>query len=319
MNKSDSERIASVLERAGHKPAKTEKAADLIVLNSCSVRQTAMDRIWGHIAKFNNEKIIVAGCVLPKDRKKLLAKNIRVWHPDEYFYVAPKPEKHASALVTIMTGCNNYCSYCVVPFTRGCEKSRPAKEIISEVKSLIKNGAKEIILLGQNVNSYRDKNIDFAKLLKKIDALPGDWRLNFITSHPKDMSDELIKIMAQCSKLIKELHLPVQSGDNAILRKMNRQYTTRHYLNLLEKIRQTIPDIKISTDIIVGFPGETKKQFQNTVKLAKTAKFDKAFVAKYSPRGGTAAAKLKDSVPPQEKKRRWRTLDALINGYEHQQ
>ena len=202
----------------------------------------------------------------------------------------------------IMTGCNNFCSYCVVPYVRGREKSRSVKDIIAQIKCLLKNGVKEIVLLGQNVNSYKDKNIRFAQLLKKINGLPGDFRLTFLTSHPKDISDKLIKTMANCKKLAKELHLPVQSGDNAILKKMNRGYSVNHYLNLLKKIREALPDIKISTDIIVGFPGETKKQFQNTIKLAKAAKFNKAFIAKYSPRPGTAAARLKDDVAPEEKK-----------------
>jgi tRNA-2-methylthio-N6-dimethylallyladenosine synthase len=240
-----------------------------------------------------------------------------LWLPDDYFDVPPIRADKFSAFVPIMTGCNNFCSYCAVPFTRGREKSRPAKKIINEVRVLVKNGYKEITLIGQNVNSYKDKKINFTKLLKTINALSGEFRLSFLTSHPKDMSDKLIATMAECEKLKKELHLPIQSGDNTILRKMNRHYTVAHYKKLIKKIRKQIPGIKISTDIIVGFPGETKKQFQNTVKLAKTINFDKAYIAKYSPRPGTAAARLKDDIPAAEKTRRWRMLDTLINKFEH--
>ncbi len=330
MNKSDSQKIAGILQKRGYKPAKSEAAADLIVLNACSVRQSAMDRVYAKINKyFRNKKIILAGCLLEKDKIALKEKVNEIWHPNKYFECLPLFAKTGNAYVPIMTGCNNFCSYCAVPYTRGREKSRPAKEIINEVKSLIKKGYKEIVLLGQNVNSYKseirnqkpEKNpksknqklitVNFAKLLKIIEGLAGDFRLSFLTSHPKDMSDELIETMVKCEKLVKELHLPVQSGDNQILKKMNRGYTVTQYKNLVKKICQRIPGIKISTDVIVGFPGETKKQFQNTVKLFKEMCFDKAYIAKYSPRAGTVAAKLKDDVPPQEKKRRWKILDKI--------
>jgi len=360
MNISDSEKIAVLLQHQGYKPAKTEDRANLIVLNCCSVRQAAMHRVYDKISRYyGKKKIVLAGCVLEKDKNALKEKVAEIWHPDEYFncsnLAVDRSRSSADKMifyVPIMTGCNNFCSYCAVPFTRGREKSRPAEEIIAEAKALIKNGVKEIMLLGQNVNSYQFKNqkskikitsqnsklekekychsecneespayagrlIYFPQLLQSINALPGNFRLSFMTSHPKDMSDELIKTIAKCEKLVKELHLPIQSGDNTILRKMNRRYTTKHYLGLLKKIRQAIPDIKITTDIIVGFPGETKKQFENTVKLCKAAKFNGAFIAKYSPRPGTAAAKLKDDVPISEKKRRWRILDTLINKFEH--
>ena len=281
---------------------------------------------------------------MDKDKRALKEKIAEIWHPDDYFEACAPPlkvrggwGKLSHSYVPIMTGCNNFCSYCAVPYTRGREKSRPANEIIAEVKSLIKNGAKEIMLLGQNVNSYKSstdyrpqttaKNtavvrsrssvVNFATLLKTINSLPGSFRLSFLTSHPKDMSDDLIKTMAECEKLVKELHLPIQNGDDTILYKMNRRYTAAHYKDLVKKIRQAIPDIKISTDIIIGFPGETKNQFENTVKLCKQINFDKAFIAKYSPRPGTAAARLKDNVPAEEKKRRWRILDTLINKFEH--
>ena len=314
MNKSDSERIASILKKQGYLPALKEAEADLILINVCSVRQSAVNRVYAKVNKyFKKKKIILTGCVLKEDKNKLKNKVSEFWHPDYYFECLPIHQSKFQAFLPIMTGCNNFCAYCVVPYTRGREKSRPAKEIIREIKSLVKKDYKEVILLGQNVNSYKDKNVNFPKLLKKINNIKGNFKINFITSHPKDMSDELIETMAKCQKLIKEIHLPVQSGDNEILKKMNRHYTASHYKKLIKKIKQKIPGIKISTDIIVGFPGETKKQFQNTVKLAKEIKFEKAYVSKYSPRPGTLAFKLKDNVSPQEKKTRWQILEKLIN------
>jgi tRNA-2-methylthio-N6-dimethylallyladenosine synthase len=314
MNESDSEKIAFLLEKAGNRPAKDEASANLIVVNICSVRQSAVDRALAKINKYYKTKeIILAGCLLPSDRKKLKNKVAEFWPPDRYFVCPPEYCSKSVAFLPIMTGCNNFCSYCVVPYTRGKESSKKAEKIIREAKSLIKKDYKEIILLGQNVNSYRDEKLNFPKLLKKINDLKGNFRLNFITSHPKDMSDELIEAMAECQKLAKELHLPLQSGDNQILKKMNRHYTAGHYENLIKKIRQKMPTIKISTDIIVDFPGETGKQFANTVKLVKALKFNKAYIAKYSPRPVTSAFKLRDNVSPREKKRRWEILEKLIN------
>jgi len=352
-NKADSERIAGRLENAGYKKSASENGADLIVINACSVRQSAMDRVYGKVKNFANLKnqkskikIIVAGCLLESDKKKLEHQVDEIWHPNEYFDCAPIYSGKTSAFVPIMTGCDNFCSYCAVPYTRGREKSRPAKEIINEIKKLVEKDYKEIWLLGQNVNSYKglagkdldffsiglaagslSKNkikarekklrsfpsiINFSQLLKIINALPGDFEIHFLTSHPKDMSDELIKTIAECEKVSREIHLPMQSGDNAILRKMNRKYTIGHYKNLVKKIRKHIPDAKISTDIIVGFPGETKKQFENTAKAMAEIGFSKAYIACYSPRPGTAAAKLKDNIPRQEKKRRRKILEKLI-------
>jgi len=314
MNESDSEKIASLLQKNGHKPAKNEADADLIVLNCCSVRQAAVHRVYDRINKYTGKKkLILAGCVLDKDKNALKEKVDEIWHPDKYFECTPFYKNKNIAYVPIMTGCNNFCSYCAVPYTRGREKSRPASEILTEVRSLLKKDYKEIMLLGQNVNSYKDGESNFAKLLRVINDIPGDFRLTFMTSHPKDMSDELINTMAKCEKLKKEIHLPIQSGDNTVLRKMNRNYTVAQYKTLIKKIRRAIPGIKISTDIIVGFPDETKKQFQNSVKLAKEMKFDMGYMAKYSPRPGTAAARLLDNIPLSEKKRRWRILDKIVN------
>lgn len=319
MNRSDSEKIATQLEMAGHKPAKTLAAADLVVINFCSIRQGAVHRAMDQLQKLGQKKIIAAGCLLPVDKKRLEAKGITVWHPDDYFFQAPLRENKFSAFVPIMTGCNNFCSYCAVPYTRGREKSRPAAKIIKEIKLLIAKGAKEIILLGQNVNSYRDKKIDFPALLKKINGLSGNFWLSFISSHPKDMSDKLITALAQSKKITPYIHLPVQSGDNKILHAMNRRYNIAHYKNLIKKLhaafkkyRADFPPLAITTDIIVGFPGETEKQFQNTLKLIQAIEFDMIYFARYSPRSGTPAAKLKDSVPPNEKRRRAQAINSLL-------
>ncbi|MBU2218969.1 MiaB/RimO family radical SAM methylthiotransferase [Patescibacteria group bacterium] len=313
-NVADSERIASKLNALGYRIAKDEKDADLIVLNACSVRQSAMNRVYAKINKYKNKKIILAGCLLESDKKKLKNKVSDIWHPDEYFDLppagGPKDYSHSKAsYVPIMTGCNNFCTYCAVPYTRGRERSRPAKEIIDEVKRLLNKDYKEIWLLGQNVNSYPN----FPDLLRRVNKISEDFKIYFMSPHPKDFSDEMIKAIKECEKFSGSINLPVQAGNDEILKKMNRPYTIAHYKKLVRKIRKAIPNIKISTDVIVGFPGETKKQFQDTVKLFKEIKFNKAYISRYSPRPGTPAAKLKDSVPTAEKKRRWQILNEIAN------
>jgi tRNA-2-methylthio-N6-dimethylallyladenosine synthase len=321
MNTSDAERVASVLESQGYKFTPKMDEANLIVIVACSVRQSAVDRIYGileKIKKFKKQpKTILTGCVLEKDKKKFekvfnKVINIKDW-AENYLNITPKYLSKNLAYVPIMTGCNNFCSYCVVPYTREREISRPAKEIITEVKNLVKNGTKEIWLLGQNVNSYKSGKINFPKLLKSVNDISGDFILNFTTSHPKDFSDELIKTMTECKKLSMDLNLPIQSGDDEILKKMNRPYTVAQYKNLVKKIKKALPKIRLSTDIIVGFPGETKKQFNNTVKVLKEIGYGVAFINKYSPRAGTAAAKMEDNVLWTEKKRREKVLIDLVN------
>lgn len=372
MNQSDAERMAAVLEKAGL-TSSSEKEADILIVNVCAVRQRAIDRVYALVSKWQKRKdikIILTGCVLEKD-KKLFQDKVYAIVPigaianlpriikggdatnfpvstKSYLRIKPNHQNSFSAYVPIMTGCNNFCAYCVVPYTRGREASRPADEIIREVEDLVKNGYKEIILLGQNVNSYKckipafalrasagkqkspkqnkfatgqakikmtDQNvkiINFPKLLQKINNIPGNFWIRFLTSHPKDMSEELIEAIASSEKMCKYIHLPIQSGDNEILEKMNRQYTVEYYLNLIKKIRSRMSEVAISTDIIVGFPGETKKQFENTVKVFKKVKFDMAYIAQYSPRPDTAAAKFKDDIPNQEKKRRFKILNQLL-------
>ncbi|MDD3734874.1 MAG: MiaB/RimO family radical SAM methylthiotransferase [Candidatus Pacebacteria bacterium] len=330
MNKSDSERIATILEKKEYRPALNIEEADLILVNMCSVRQSAVDRIYGLAPKFKalkkkNPKLktILTGCFLKEDKQKLkkifdaiIEKN------NKLFSTKPKREKNSVAFVPISNGCNNFCSYCVVPFTRGRLFCREAQEILKETKKAIKNGYSEIWLLGQNVNDYKSKitqistqkniEVNFAKLIKMINDIPGDFKFFFTSPHPKNFSDELIDVLSKCEKFGKILNLPVQSGDNEILKKMNRNYTAQEYKTLVKKIRKNIPDIKLSTDVIVGFPGETKKQFENTVKLFKELKFNWAYIAKYSPRAQTASYKMKDNVSLKEKRRREKMLRTLI-------
>jgi tRNA-2-methylthio-N6-dimethylallyladenosine synthase len=324
MNISDAERISAVL--AGTKTENINEA-DLIVVVMCSVRQSAVNRVHGLIQKFStlrktnpDLKTVLTGCILKRDRNKFFEGFDEIIDIKNFTKKNLTPRNFKlSGNVSIMTGCNNFCSYCVVPYTRGREISRPHKEIICEIKNLVESGCKKIWLLGQNVNSYKDPSkgsgqaINFPKLLKMADSVPGDFVLNFTSSHPKDFSDELIETMAKCKKLSMDLNLPIQSGDDEILRKMNRPYTVAQYKNLVKKIRKALPKIRLSTDIIVGFPGENKKQFENTVKILKEVGYGVAFINKYSPRAGTAAAKLKDDVPWAEKKRREKILIDLIN------
>jgi tRNA-2-methylthio-N6-dimethylallyladenosine synthase len=354
MNISDSQRIATKLDEIGYKSA-PEKEADLVVVNACSVRQHAVDRVWGGIKKWQAEgkKILITGCVLPSDKKKFTNRNIISFdiknlnsldkilsnnasprncysnfgatkdEQADYFQIKPDL-KGKIAYIPIMTGCDNFCSYCAVPYTRGREVSRPVDDILLEVKNALAEGFKEIWLLGQNVNSYktahrspstadRKDNKDFIILLKTIDDLPGDFKFNFMSSNPHDMGDELIDCFAELKKWTKELHLAMQSGDDEILRKMNRKYTSGQFLALISKLKSQISDLKLSTDIIVGFPGETKTQFQHTLEVCLKVGFWKAFIGQYSPRPGTVSAKMPDDVPAEEKKRRFQALDKLIN------
>jgi tRNA-2-methylthio-N6-dimethylallyladenosine synthase len=341
MNKSDSERIAGWYESKGWKKAKKIEEADEIVINTCSVRQSAEDRVYGlinNLSKLKIEncppaertgklKIILTGCMLRYPiadlKKKMPAvdefKKIKEFQLPSFKFQVRESKVHA--WVPIMEGCSHYCTYCVVPYARGPEKSRPFEEIVCEVEELARRGYKQITLLGQNVNSYNPPNYDvsihdnqspFAALLKRLHEIPGIEKISFITSNPWDLTDDIIEAMS-LPKIDRYLHLPVQSGDDEILRRMNRPYTAKQYLALVQKIRRRIPDIKIGTDIIVGFPGETEEQFQNTVKLCQKVGFEKAYIAMYSPRPGTAAFKFKDDVPYEEKKRRWQILEKLIN------
>jgi tRNA-2-methylthio-N6-dimethylallyladenosine synthase len=342
MNTSDAERIASTLKSIGYKAATCEKDADLIVVVSCSVRQSAIDRIHGKIRNWNQRKkkepliTVLTGCILDQDRiafEKVFDFVFDIKNLDQlpaiiqgktdlsdkelkdYFKINPNYSSPFQAFIPIMTGCNNFCSYCAVPYTRGREKSRPHLQIIDEIKNLITLGYKEITLLGQNVNSYgKDNNneISFPKLIEEINRLEGDFWLRFVTSHPKDLSDELINLFAQKNKLTDYLHLPLQAGNNEILKKMNRKYTVEHYKELVKKVITINPSIALSTDIIVGFPGETTEQFEDTKKAMQEIKYDMAYIAQYSPRSGTAAAKFLDDISKDEKKKREAQLTQIL-------
>ena len=337
MNISDSERVSAVLESIKYKYTPNINEANIIVVTMCSVRKSAVDRVYGLIEKFedikkqnSNLKTVLTGCVLKKDKKtfsqyfdyivdikninnlpKILGKN-KIIKESNYLDIAPKNFSKFSVTVPIMTGCNNFCSYCVVPYVREREISRSAEKIVLEIKKLVKNGYKEIWLLGQNVNSYRDNQINFPKLLKLINNIPGNFWIRFTSSHPKDFNDQVVDAMASCNKVTHYLNLPIQSGDDKVLKAMNRHYTVKDYKNKIKKLRKKIPDICLSTDIIVGFPGETKKQFDNTVRLFIDVKYDMAYINKYSERSGTAAAKLEDNVSWEEKKRREKVLNEML-------
>jgi tRNA-2-methylthio-N6-dimethylallyladenosine synthase len=278
------------------------------------------------------ENWIIKNCLKIKNSKLKIQSQDSSSNQEKISYLSinPKHTNNFIAYVPIMTGCNNFCAYCVVPYARGREVSRSAQEIIIEVKDLINKGYKQITLLGQNVNSYRSPHIkksnvqsvkseiNFSKLLKKIDSIPGKFWINFVSSHPKDMDDELIETVAKCKKVCEWIHLPIQAGDNKILEKMNRKYTKQHYLKLIKKIRKAFeiykPDLPsaISSDIIVGFPGETKKQFMESADVMKKSKFDMVFFGQFSPRPGTAAWKMKDNVSQKEKAWRENFLNEIL-------
>ncbi|MDP2362412.1 MAG: tRNA (adenosine(37)-N6)-dimethylallyltransferase MiaA, partial [Ignavibacteria bacterium] len=322
MNKADSERIATDLESKGYKPVSKQSKADLIVVNMCSVRQSAVDRVYGLYPKFRKLKTkkpklktVLAGCILKEDKKKFRKEFDSIWEMKDYLANPPKYKNNSLAYIPISNGCNNTCSYCVVPFTRGRLICRNHKEILKDIKNTVKNGFKGIWLLGQNVNDYNsptDRTVNFPKLLTLVSNVPGDFQIKFTSPNPKNFSDELIDVMVESEKIAHYLNLPVQSGDNQILKRMNRPYTVTQYKNLVKKIKEKIPDIFLSTDIIVGFPGETKKQFENTVKLFRKINFDMAYISKFSPRPGTAVSKMKDSVSPKEKERRWKILNDIL-------
>lgn len=372
MNHSDSERISSLLEMRGFSEISDIKEADLVVYNTCGVRQMAEDRVYGQIHNLKTHAsqpvtIILTGCLAKrKDVQKRLknkvdlfceikdfpekfkqfvilskversnsiqkvdssassaiadsAQNLKPLNKEQidYLGIKPKHKNSFSAYVPIMTGCNNFCAYCVVPYARGREISRPANEIITESEDLVKKGFKEIILLGQNVNSYIDGKTNFSKLLQKINAIPGKFWIQFISNHPKDVTDEMIGTVAKCKKVCENFHLPLQSGSNEIIRKMNRKYTSGYYIGLVRKIKSAYKKHKpeklfsITSDIIVGFPGETRKQFLETAEIMKKAKYDMVFFGQYSPRPGTAAWNMKDNVSKKEKVRREKYLNEIL-------
>ncbi len=350
MNEHDSEVIDGLLTERGFSSVKERKDASIVIINTCSVRDNADKRFFGTLGQLKKRKesdpsfiVCVCGCMMQQQRVVDTIKAKYPWvdvifgtnsihHiPELIEKVAIEKEKVVDiienteeiveglpakrlfdhkALVNIMFGCNNFCTYCIVPYTRGGEKSRAPEAIVDEVKGLVADGVKEIMLLGQNVNSYDGNGTSFAELLKMLNDVDGLERIRFMTSNPKDLSDELIEAFAVCDKLCRNLHLPIQSGSNRVLKRMNRKYTREDYLKLIEKLRKTVPDITLSTDIIIGFPGETNEDFEETLSIVKEVEYDSAFTFIYSIRKGTPAEKFEDQIEESEKHRRF---DLLVN------
>ncbi len=341
MNARDSEKLTGILEKIGYVEAEEEEKADFVIYNTCTVRENANLRVYGRLgqlgrAKKKNPHMMIALCGCMMQEPQVVEKLKKSYHFVDLIFGTHNIYKFAELLntrmesgrmvidiwkdtdqivedlpverkysfksgVNIMFGCNNFCSYCIVPYVRGRERSREPKAIIREIERLVADGVVEVMLLGQNVNSYGktlENPVSFAQLLKEVEKIDGLKRIRFMTSHPKDLSDELIQVMAQSEKICRHLHLPVQSGSTRILQKMNRRYTKEQYLDLVRKIREAIPDISLTTDIIVGFPGETEEDFQDTLDVVRKVRYDSAFTFIYSKRTGTPAAVMEDQVDP---------------------
>ena len=346
MNKAESQRIAGYLESAGYKVAPSFSFADLVVLNTCVVRQSAEDKVLGTLGLLKGLKnkrpelqVLVTGCFVNSHTQELYRQfphvdllfkpgdysELVAWGQKRGIHIQQRPPYLADddsesvfspcAFVPIIQGCDNFCSYCIVPYRRGREVSRPLQEIVCEVKELVRRGAKEVTLLGQNVDSYGHDlpgRPDLADLLKELNNLDGLARIRFLTNHPKDMSLKLIETMASLDKVCEHLELPVQSGDNEILKAMRRGYSVERYRALVSVIRDKIPQISLSTDLIVGFPGETDEQFERSFALIQEMRFDIVHVAAYSPRPGTLASReFPDNVPSEVKRKRLSEIEEL--------
>ncbi len=358
MNEHDSEIMAGMLMERGYEVASSRDEANIVIFNTCSIRENADKRFFGTLGQLKNRKVkekeaftvCVCGCMMQQQHiidtlkakypwvdvvfgthnlhklPELLdnlynekKKQMEIWE-DGGDIVEGLPAqrlfKHKS-FVNIMYGCNNFCSYCIVPYTRGRERSRRPEDIVSEVKNLVADGVKEVTLLGQNVNSYKGCSLkgscDFTDLIYMLAEIEGLERIRFMTSHPKDLSDKLIEAFKNCEKLCKYIHLPVQSGSTSVLKEMNRKYSREKYLEVVKKIKEAVPSITISTDIIVGFPGETEEEFEETLSLANEVRYDSAFTFLYSIREGTPAAKRDDQIPEDVKHHRFNRLVDVIN------
>lgn len=352
MNVRDSEIIAGLLEGMGCSAADSVEAAGIILFNTCSVRHSAENKVYGKLGEIMALKrkkpetlIAFGGCMaqLPEVRQRLKKSGVdvvfgthnihelpyliatasarkqpvyQVWEQEGMVVEAMPSQRRPglSAYINIMYGCNNFCSYCIVPFTRGRERSRQPEDIVHEMKEIASQGYREVTLLGQNVNSYGrglEKDIDFADLLKMASSVEGIDRIRFTTSHPKDMSDKLIDAVADLPKVCEHIHVPLQAGSNEVLRRMNRHYTREHYLELTQKIRRRIPGVAITGDLIVGFPGESEEDFLDTLDMVKKVRFEAAFTFMYSPRSGTRAASWKEQLGLEEKKERLQRLNQV--------
>lgn len=364
LNENDSEKLCGMLEEMGCTKSENQSKADIVLFNTCCVRENAEERLFGKLGelkKLREEKgiiIAIGGCMMqekhitdkikqsypfvdilfgthtlhkfPEDLYKVLVekgKQEDIIDIDGEIYegLPIKRESKFKASVTIMNGCNNFCSYCIVPYVRGRERSRAPKDIIDEVEDLAKKGYKEITLLGQNVNSYlrveKEKNIkfeeykginSFATLLKAINEIDGIERIRFISPHPKDFTDDVIDAIAKCEKVCKLVHLPLQSGNTKVLKEMNRKYTKEQYLELVEKMKKTIPNLTLSTDIIVGFPGETEEEFEDTLDVVRKVNFEQVYMFIYSRRVGTPGDRMENQIPEEIKHKRFDKLKELV-------
>ena len=357
MNEHDSENIAGMLESMGYVLADDPFKAEVVVLNTCSVREHADKRFYGMLGQFKKRRdenkdtriVCVCGCMPQQPRVQDEIKksfswvdvvfgtqtigdfprllNDRISTGKKQFSITANnsivPDEKESkrlhkhkALVNITYGCNNFCTYCIVPYTRGREKSRSLEDVVCEVKKLVADGAIEVMLLGQNVNSFiDDKGNTFPTLVRAINDIEGLERIRFMTSNPKDLSDELIECYRTCEKLCKHIHLPVQSGSSSVLKRMKRRYDREKYIDIINKLKSACPDIAITTDIIVGFPGETEAEFEDTLSLVEYVKYDSAFTFIYSPREGTPAAGFSDQIPYDIKHERFERLNEVVNKY----
>lgn len=354
MNFKDSEKLAGILEQLGYKETDSEQA-DFVLLNTCTVRENANLKVYGHLGMLKSYKkknphmmIALCGCMMQEElvvaklRKSYrfvdiifgthnvykLAELILTRLETEQMVVdlwedareivedLPAVRKYSfKAGVNIMFGCNNFCSYCIVPYVRGRERSREPEDIIREIKQLVSDGVVEVMLLGQNVNSYGktlEQPVSFAELLQRIEQIEGLQRIRFMTSHPKDLSEDLIEVMRNSKKICRHMHLPVQSGSTRLLEQMNRRYTKEQYLELVDKLKAAVPDISLTTDIIVGFPGETEEDFQETIDVVRRVEYDSAYTFIYSRRTGTPAAVMEDQVPEEVVKDRFQRLLEVV-------
>lgn len=356
MNEEDSEKLSGMLKSIGYSKTDNLKEAGIIIYNTCCVRENAENKVFGNLGELKHLKkekpdliIAICGCMMQQEgmADKILKKfphvniifgthnafkfpeylnrvktegvQVKEIYNKETEIVEGIPvdrESSVKAFVTIMYGCNNFCTYCVVPYVRGRERSRKSEDIINEIKDLVSKGYKEITLLGQNVNSYGkglEEDIDFAKLLRKVNEVEGLERVRFMSSHPKDLTKDVILAIKECDKICEQVHLPVQSGSNRILKKMNRNYTKESYLELIDLIKKEIPDVTLTTDIIVGFPGETEEDFLDTLDLVNKVEYDSAFTFIYSRRNNTPADMMLNQVPDEDKHHRFDRLVKSIN------
>ena len=356
MNEEDSEKMSGMLKSMGYEKTENRDEASIIIFNTCCVRENAENRVYGNLGELKKVKkknpnlvIGICGCMMQQEgmadkilktfpyvdiifgthnaykfpeylnRVKTEGVQVKEILDKETKIVEGIPidrESSIKAFVTIMYGCNNFCTYCVVPYVRGRERSRKSEDILNEIKDLVSKGYKEVTLLGQNVNSYGkglEEDINFAELLRKVNEIEGLERIRFMSSHPKDLTEEVIMAVKECDKVCEQIHLPVQSGSDTILKVMNRHYTKEKYLSLINKIKEEIPECSITTDIIVGFPGESEEDIQDTIDLVKEVKYDSAFTFIYSRRNHTPADKMENQIPEDIKHERFNRLVEAVN------